>query len=79
MRYSEGQSFRSVLYPLYHEFIKRLREHKQVIANDVIPHTKVDGPARQRITKDVNDFVDKIELFDIKFSITQIKTCLYGN
>ena len=75
-RYLDGGTFKSILYPIYTEFLLRLAQHPNVIRNDsdAFTHVKMDNPGTQPIGEGMTDYVDSIEILNLEFTLTQIKT-----
>lgn len=75
-KYDSDGNFKTVLYPLYYEFLKRLSRSTSVINNDPenFIHTKMDV-AGIKTTENTNDFIDSIEILDLEINLRQIKTC----
>jgi hypothetical protein len=72
-------SFKPTLYPLYEEFMTKLRFSKSIIPNSVVPyleHTKIDrffwGSQLNPQGNVVNDHLDAIEIKDLKIKIQNI-------
>lgn len=76
-RFEPGGTYDAILYPLYFEFLKRLARNKFVVGKDpdMLSHKKADNPGNQPLAKDLNDYVDIIEIIDLKFLIVQQKIC----
>lgn len=75
-RYASGDTFKSVLYPCYYEFLKRLSMNQNVNMGDpnAFSHTKLDNPGVQE-NPEINDFIDCIEIQNLEFTLTQLKNC----
>jgi hypothetical protein len=76
-RYEIGGTFKSILYPCYNEFLKRLAFHKNVTNKDpeAFVHTKFDNPASEPIAAELNDYVDVIEIRNLEIQLLKNKTC----
>lgn len=76
-RYSSDGTFKTILYPCYNEFFKRLVRSKHIVGTDVdaFPHYKMDNPGTQPIGQGSTDFVDTIEITDLEIQLIQIKNC----
>lgn len=76
-RYENGGTFKSSLYPIYYEFLKKLAHCRWILNSDPdnFPHKKMDNPGIQPASESMNDYVDCIEIFDLEFKINQLKTC----
>lgn len=76
-RYQAGGTFKSILYPCYKEFMYQLSASKFTVNGDVVnfQHTKIDSPGVQPIGKGMSDYVDTIEILNLKIILNLIKTC----
>lgn len=76
-RYNSTGTFKTVLYPLYYEFLKRLAFSPYIIGSDPdnFVHTKIDNPGKQPIGEGLTDFIDSIEILNLEIILNQIKTC----
>lgn len=76
-RYQSGGTFKSVLYPIYYEFLNQLALSPNIIGSDpdMFKHDKVDNPGEQPLAEGINDFVDMIEILNLELILNQIKTC----
>lgn len=76
-RFATGGVYKSILYPIYYEFLNKLASSKytNISDPDSIKHTKVDYPSRQPLGQGSTDFVDIIEIQDLEIILNQIKTC----
>lgn len=75
-RYKDGGSFKSVLYPIYYEFLRQLSLSKHIIGVDggTFSHTKEDNPG-SRSNDTSTDYIDTISLLNLELILNQIKTC----
>lgn len=77
-RYDPTNTFVSVLYPLYYNFMDALATHPEIENQDpdAIRHRKVDNPGIQPIvTGTFSDYVDCIDILDLEITLVQIKNC----
>lgn len=76
-KYSDTGRFSKILIPFYNEFLKRLALHPNVINSDPgnFPHEYFENPAEIPISRETNDFVDSIEIRNLKFIIQQNQIC----
>ncbi len=76
-RYKEGGTFKSVLYPMYYEFLKQCARHPRIIGMDPshFSHTKFDNPGSREVGVGTSDFLDSIEILDLELYLNQLKTC----
>ncbi len=72
--------FKTILYPIYYEFLHQLSRHPNIIEadEDYIPHTKWDRIGTLPIGSDVHDYVDAIEINNLTITVSQIKLCNNG-
>jgi len=75
-RYVIGQNFKTILYPIYIEFLNQLAVHPNISESDpdTISHYKMDNPGVQE-SPETNDFIDCIEITGLSFTLIQTKTC----
>lgn len=71
------QVFKPLLYPVYYQFLSKLARHSSNAGSldpEAIIHTKWD---RMGIRPEVGntDYIDAIEITDLKFNFQQTKTC----
>lgn len=76
-RYAANGMLKTVLYPCYYEFLRRVAWHPNVIGSDpnMFEHDKLDNPGTQPLGNGTNDYVDSIEIRNLKLTLSQIKTC----
>lgn len=76
-RYSLTGSFKRVLYPCYYEFLTRLAYDLQIVGSDpeMFEHEKIDYPGVKAISENSTDYIDSMEIRNLKFKLSQIKTC----
>jgi hypothetical protein len=76
-RYQDSKTFKSILYPCYYEFKRRLAMSRNVIGSDPdsFKHTKIDNPGVLPIGEGVNDYIDSIDILNLELTFSQIKTC----
>lgn len=76
-RYGVDQVFKTQLYPMYNEFLKRLALSVYTNQGDpeMFVHTKIDNPDKRPIGDGMTDFVDTIEILNLELILNQIKTC----
>lgn len=76
-RFAEGGTFKTILYPLYYEFLDRVAQSPNVIGGDpdMILHDIMPNPGDIPIAKESNDYVDSIEILNLELTLNQIKTC----
>ena len=76
-RFAEGGNFPTVLYPLYYEFLRQCARSKNVIGGDpdAFEHERMDNPGQQPIGQGSTDFIDSIEILNLKLILNQIKLC----
>lgn len=77
-RYSSDETFKTILYPCYYEFFRRLARSTKIIGNDpdTFVHTKLDLPGNKPINAETNDIIDCIEILNLEITLPQIKICL---
>ena len=72
-------TFRPILYPLYYLFLKHLAQDGRILMKDpdLIVHTKYDRLyyGRRKFGTAVTEYVDAIELNNIKLTTLQVGTC----
>jgi len=75
-KYNSAGVFKTILYPLYKEFFKRLGLCTSINTSDPddFEHTKMDNPGQQ-VEASTNDFIDSIEILNLKFILLNKKTC----
>lgn len=76
-RFGVGETYQTVLYPIYYEFLNRLAQSPNIIGSDPLAfvHDKMDNPGVQPIGKGSNDYIDSIEIMNLELILNQIKTC----
>lgn len=76
-KYDSSGTFKTILYPIYNEFLKRLAMHPNINCSDPesIEHEMEDNPGQQPITESLTDYIDSIEILNLKFNLLQTKTC----
>lgn len=77
-KYSSDGVFKTILRPCKNEFITRLAwsTYTNMGDPDMYEYTYRELPCQQTIGEGLNDFVDIIEILNLKIQIyTQIKTC----
>ena len=76
-KYESSGTYKTVLYPVYNEFFKRLGAHPNIIGQDPdsFPHIKRDNPGQQPIGQGLTDYIDSIEILNLELILQQIKTC----
>ncbi len=76
-KYESSGTFKTVLYPLYYEFLKQLGRCKNILGSDpnYFEHTKMDNPGQQPVGEGSSDYIDSIEILDLKLTLIQTKTC----
>jgi len=70
-RFATGGTFDTILYPMYHEFMRCLAAAPSVLSMsiDSFVHKKMDNPGPLPVgTKGVSDFVDAVEIFDLELA-----------
>lgn len=76
-KYDSDNIYKTILYPMFYEFIKRLANSTRTLIGDpdMYEYIKRDIPSQQ-ISDIVTDFVDIIEVQNLKAKIfSKIKTC----
>lgn len=75
-KYSSTGVYKTILYPMYYEFLNQLSRHKNVVCSDPenFSHTKIDVTS-QVPNQGSNDYIDSIEILNLEFTLNQIKTC----
>lgn len=76
-RYAPSGVLKTILYPCYYEFLDRVAWHPNIIGSDpnMFEHTKLDNPGTQPVGQGTNDYIDSIEILNLKLTLSQIKTC----
>lgn len=76
-RYAADGALKTILYPMYYEFLNRLSQSFNVISggSDSFEHIKVDNPGTQPVGEGLNDFIDSIEIQNLQLTLSQIKIC----
>lgn len=76
-KYASDGTFKTILYPLYKEFLNQCGKSGNLIGPDpdAIVHTKMDNPGQQPIGQGSTDYIDSIEILDLELYLNQIKTC----
>lgn len=76
-RFKAGGTFKEILYPMYKEFLKRLAMSPNVNCSDpdAFEHIKSDWAGDQPTGKGTNDYIDFIEISDLKLNLIQIQKC----
>lgn len=76
-RYGVSNTFKTILYPCYYEFLNQLAKSRWIIGNDpdAFEHEKMDNPGTQPVGQGSSDYVDSIELLNLELILNQIKTC----
>lgn len=68
--------YKPVLYPVFNDFLEKLSWHRQVLTKDKneFSYTKRDVQSLVPSSA-VNDFIDAIEIYNLKTNISQIISC----
>ena len=76
-KYNSDGVFKTILYPCYYEFLKRLAFHRLTNCQDPdsIIHEKMDNPGQQPVGENSNDYIDSIEILNLEITLNQFKTC----
>lgn len=76
-RYAPTGVLKTILYPCYYEFLKRVAWHPNIIGSDpyMFEHTKIDNPGTQPVGEGTNDYIDSIEILNLELTLSQFKTC----
>lgn len=76
-RYQDTGVIKSILYPAYYEFMNRVAWHPNIIGSDpyMFEHDLIENPGTQPIGEGLNDYVDTLEIVNLKLTLSQIKTC----
>lgn len=76
-RYDSADTFKTVLYPVYTEFLSKLARHRNVIGSDpsMFIHTKMDVPGVHPIGEGLSDYIDSIDILNLEVIFSQTKTC----
>lgn len=76
-KYNSAGIFKTVLYPCYYEFFKWLARSKYTSIGDpfMFKHTKRDNPSDMKLSDEVTDHVDILEILNLEIILNQIKTC----
>lgn len=76
-RYLPTAPLKTVLYPMYYEFLKRVAWHYNIVGGDpnMFEHTKLDNPGTQPVGQGTNDYIDSIEILNLELTLSQFKTC----
>lgn len=75
--YEPNGVLKTILYPIYYQFLQKLSEHKLVISGgpDSFEHFKQDNPGVQPVGSGTNDFVVSIQIDNLELTLSQIKIC----
>lgn len=75
--YEPNGVLKSILYPIYYEFLQKLSEHQIVISGgpDSFEHYKQDNPSVQPVGSGTNDFVVSIQIDNLELTLSQLKFC----
>jgi len=75
-KYDSAGTFKTILYPLYNEFLKRLAASPNVSGSDpnAFIHEKMDNPGQQ-VEQSTTDYIDSIEILNLELILLNIKTC----
>lgn len=76
-RYLAAGNFKTILYPLYYEFLNQLGISPWIVQQEPnsIVHDKVDRPEVKAVPTGSNDMMDSIEILNMELLINQLKTC----
>ena len=76
-RYETDGTFKSILIPMYEEFLKQIAISKwtNISDPDAIKHRKRDSPGVQPIGEGLSDYVDIIEILNLEIPLLNIKNC----
>lgn len=76
-RYDPSNTFKTILYPCYYEFLNRLAQSPNVIGGDPdnFTHTKMDFPGDQPVGQGLNDYIDSIDILNLELTLSQFKSC----
>lgn len=70
------KNFRTILYPIYLEFLRQLPRHRNIVGNVIeFPGRKWDRPGSQPEGSNLNDYLDAIEIDGLQLTFKQIKSC----
>lgn len=70
------KNFRTILYPIYLEFIRQIPRHRNIVGNVVdFPGRKWDRPGSQPEGSNLNEYLDAIEIEGLQLTFKQIKSC----
>lgn len=76
-RYASTAPLKTILYPCYYEFLRRVAWHNNISGSDpnMFEHTKIDNPGTQPVGQGTNDYIDSIEILNLELTLLQSKTC----
>lgn len=76
-KYASDGVFKRVLHPAEEQFLIQLAKHPNVNMGDfnAFEYTRMDIPGDVPLTENTNDFVDSIEIRNLKLILTQSKNC----
>lgn len=75
-KYDSAGNFKTILYPLYKEFLRRLSQSPNINIGDpeAFVHDKMDNPGQQ-VEQTTTDYIDSIEILNLEFILLQLKSC----
>lgn len=70
-------TFRTILYPIYQEFLRQLPRHRNVVGNcaDIFGGKKVDYPGMIPMDKTMNEWLDAIEIQGLQITFKYVHNC----
>lgn len=70
-------TFRTILYPIYQEFLRQLPRHRNVVGNcaDIFGGKKIDLPGLLPVDKTMNEYLDGIEIQGLQITFKQVNSC----
>lgn len=76
-KYASDGVFKTVLHPCEKEFLIQLARNPNINGGDpnAFEYTRMDIPGDVPLTENTNDFVDSIEIRNLKLILTQTKNC----
>lgn len=70
------KNFRTILYPIYMEFLNQIPRHRNIVGNVVdVPGRKWDRPGSQPEGSNLNDYLDAIEIEGLQLTFKQVNIC----
>lgn len=71
------KTYRTILYPIYQEFLRQLPRHRNVVGNcaDIFGGKKIDYPGSIPVDKTMNEYIDAIEIQGLQITFKYVQNC----